>query len=80
MGCGNMSGREQAKNSIIKNIPKIDNDNVLRSVVFVIGDYLVSEEKEERANYITPILYLLVNNCDLDGLKRIYSFIKAVCD
>lgn len=74
-----MSDREQAKKSIVEHVGAIENDNVLRSMVFVMGDYMVSDDGAERANYIMPIIRLLVCNADHKALECVYSFVSAYC-
>lgn len=69
----------QARNSIIANVKEIENENVLRSMVLVMGDYVVNENGDERASYITPILYRLVANADCSILESVYLFVDALC-
>ena len=70
---------KQARNEIIKNVAKIENENVLRSFVLIMGDYADSENADERAEYITSILYRLVTKADRKVLRSIYSFVDALC-
>lgn len=72
-----MSDREQVRNSIIERLAEIKNDNVLRSIILVMGDYAVSENGEERANYITAILFSIIGCTEIKSLSKIYSFAKA---
>lgn len=74
-----MSDREQAKKSIVEHVGAIENDNVLRSMVFVMGDYMTSDDGEERASYIMLIIRLLVCNADHKALECVYSFVSAYC-
>lgn len=74
-----MSDREKAKRSIVEHVGEIENDNVLRSMIFVMGDYMVSENPDERASYLTPILYRLVTMADCKTLQSVYSFVDALC-
>lgn len=73
-----MSDREQAKKSIVEHVGAIENDNVLRSMIFVMGDYMVSDDGAERASYIMPIIRLLVCNADYKDLECVYSFVHAL--
>lgn len=74
-----MSEREKAKKSIAEHVGEIENDNVLRSMIFVMGDYMVNEDGAERANYIMPIIRNLVCNADHKALECVYSFVHAFC-
>lgn len=74
-----MSDREKAKKSIAEHVGEIENDNVLRSMIFVMGDYMVSDDGEERANYIMPIIRNLVCNADRKALECVYSFVSSYC-
>lgn len=69
----------QARDIIIANMERIENENVLRSIVLIIGDYLVSEDADERASYLTPILYRLVTKADCNILESVYAFVDAFC-
>lgn len=69
----------QARDAIIANMGKIENENVLRSIVLVMGDYTVNENGDERASYITPILYRLVARADCSILESVYLFVDALC-
>ncbi len=69
----------QARNAIAANIGEIENENVLRSIVWVIGDYLAREDGDERASYLTPILYRLVTKADCNILESVYVFVDALC-
>lgn len=70
---------KQARNSIIANVAEIENENVLRSIVLIMGDYAVNENPDERASYLTPILYRLVTMADCKTLQSVYSFVDALC-
>ena len=72
----------QARNAIIANVADIENENVLRSIVLIMGDYAVREREvaEERANYITPILFRLVAKADCKTLEHIFLFVDALCE
>ena len=73
-----MNDREQARKSIIERLAEIENDNVLRSIVLVMGDYAVSKDGEKRANYITAILFSVVSCTEIENLSKIYSVAKAL--
>lgn len=75
-----MNETKQAKDSILKHIPNIDNDDVLRSVCLVVGDYMVCENGDERANYIASILLNIVRCENFQHLSNIYVFSKAVVE
>lgn len=72
-----MSDREQKRKSILERVRKIENDNVLRSMCFVMGDYAVSKDGEERANYIAAILLKIVSCAEIENLAKLYSCAKA---
>lgn len=70
----------QARNAIIKNVADIENENVLRSIALIMGDYVVSEDGTERANYITPIIFRLVTKADCKTLEHVFLFVDALCE
>lgn len=70
---------KQTRNAIISNIAEIENENVLRSMILIMGDYKVNENADERAGYLTPILYRLVTMADCKILRHVYSFVDAIC-
>lgn len=69
----------QARSAIIENVAGIENENVLRSIALIMGDYVVSEDGTERANYITPIIFRIVAKADLNTLEHIFLFVDAIC-
>lgn len=71
--------RENARENIIRHIREIEDDNVLRSIVFILGDYVVSNDGENRAKYITAITYNLAANCDMRDLALICAFANEIC-
>lgn len=68
-----MSDRENARKSILERVQKTENDNVLRSMVFILGDYEVNKDGEERANYIAAILLKIVGCAEIKNLRNIYT-------
>lgn len=72
--------RENARENIIRHIKEIEDENVLRSVVFILGDYMVSNDGEDRAKYITAITYNLAAKCDTRDLALIYAFANGFCE
>lgn len=70
---------KQARKAIISNVVEIENENVLRSMILIMGDYKVSENADERAGYLTLILYRLVTIANCKVLRHVYSFIDAIC-
>lgn len=68
-----MSDMKNARKSILERVQKTESDNVLRSMVFVLGDYEVSENGEERANYIAAILLKIVSCTEIKNLRNIYT-------
>ncbi len=76
---------EHARQQAIDILQNMESENVIRSVLFVLGDYGVTEsenkkEAAERANYITAIIYYAVNAETMDDLQSIYSYTKAVIE
>lgn len=71
-----MNEREKARKNIIKHLAEMENENVLRSMCFVLGDYAVSEDGEKRANYITAILQNVILCTEIENLKEIYIVAK----
>lgn len=69
----------EARNIIIANVRQIENENVLRSMVLVMGDYAVNEDGDERASYLTLILYRLATKADCSILESVYAFVDALC-
>lgn len=70
---------KKARSAIIANVADIENENVLRSIFLILGDYKVRENADERADYITPILYRLVTSADCEILKKVFLFVDAIC-
>lgn len=70
---------EQARQRVIEKIQSLENENVLRSICFVLGDYGIDEKGEERAVYITAILAGIASTNDIELLSTIYSFTAALC-
>lgn len=75
-----MSNVEQAKKSIIEKLAEIENENVLRSIIFVMGDYAVSKGGDERANYITAILFSIISCEKIENLSKIYTVAKTFAE
>ena len=68
-----MNDTEKARKSIIEHLAEIKNDNVLRSIILVMGDYAVSKDGDERANYITAILFSIIGCEKIENLIKIYT-------
>lgn len=72
-----MNDRERARKSIIERLAEIENDDVLRSIILVMGDYVISKDGEKRANYITAILFSVVSCTEIKNLSKICLVAKA---
>ena len=75
-----MNDTEKARNSIMKHLTEINCDDVLRSIIFVMGDYVVCEDGEERAGYITAILRNIVSCGKTENLCKIYSVARTLAE
>lgn len=75
-----MSDRERAKKSILERVGGIENDNVLRGIIFVMGDYAVRDNADERALYIAATLEEIITCNEIESLSKIYTFAKAFAE
>lgn len=75
-----MNDTEKARKSIIEHLAEIKNDNVLRSIILVMGDYAVSKDGDERANYITAILFSIIGCEKIENLIKIYTVAKTFAE
>lgn len=76
----NNSEFEHARNKAIELLQNTDCENVVRSILFVLGDYAVTEsrkEAEERAEYITSIIYYATSTVTMDALQYVHSFARG---
>ena len=74
---------EQARQQAVELLRNINCENVVRSVLLVLGDYGVTEsesreEAEERGKYIAGINYCAVSAIKMNSLTEILAFAKAV--
>lgn len=77
---------EHARQQAIDILQNMESENVIRSVLFVLGDYGVAESEkgkekaEERASYITGTFFYAANAETMDELQSVYSFTKAAIE
>lgn len=76
---------ENARQRAIELLWNMDCEDVIRSVLFVLGDYAVTEieskeEARERANYIVNILYHVASTTTKEALLYVYSFVKGATE
>ena len=67
-----MNNRERARKSIIKHLVEIEDDDVLRSIILIMGDYKLNENGEKRARCITEILFKIISCKKLETLDKIH--------
>lgn len=75
-----MNDRENARKSITEHLAEVENDNVLRSMCFVLGDFLVQDNGDERASYIASILQNIILCKELENLSKIYVVAKVYAE
>lgn len=71
---------EHAREQAISILQNVDCEDVIRSILFVLGDYGVTKNKElaeRRANCITGILYYATSTTTMDALQYVYSFARG---
>lgn len=77
---------EHARQQAINILQNTECENVVKSILFILGDYGVAEsekgkkEAEERANYLTGITFYAVSADTIEDLQRIYTFSKAIIE
>lgn len=74
---------EHARQRSIELLQNMDCEDVVKSILLVLGDYCIteSESKEKaknRASYITGIIYYIASTETMEALEWVYTLVRCV--